>query len=138
MSKFPFAGEALKSLFKAPLTEKYPLTPKESPEKYRGKIKFDANACIGCGLCIRVCSPNAITKLVDTVEEGQNITMKFDLGSCTFCGYCADFCHQNAIELTQEYSMVVTDKNDMIVSGSFIKKLPQKKPVPQKKATESK
>ena len=138
MAKFPFAGEALKSLFKAPLTEKYPLTPKNAPEQYRGKIKFNSEACVGCGLCIRVCSPNAITKIVDNIEEGQRITMNFDLGSCTFCGYCADFCPKDAIELTQEYSMVVTDKKDMIVGGSFIKKLPPKKPIPHKVTEKSK
>jgi formate hydrogenlyase subunit 6/NADH:ubiquinone oxidoreductase subunit I len=132
MSRFPFAKEAVKSLFKSPVTRKYPVVSVETPEKYRGKIKFNAEVCIGCGLCIRVCSPSAIVKTIKPVDGGQEITMSFDMGSCTFCGYCSDFCPKNAIELTQDYSLVCTDKNDLIVSGTFIKKLPPKKKVPVK------
>ncbi|HBM81806.1 MAG: 4Fe-4S binding protein [Clostridiales bacterium] len=125
---FPFIKYAIKNLFSKPSTERYPYIKKETPKEYRGKIKYYPDRCIACGLCIRVCSPAAITMIKgEKGEEGQKITMQFNLNSCTFCKMCADFCPRKSIELTNEYSMVATDKNELIVSGSFIKKNPPKK-----------
>lgn len=130
MGKVPYIKEAFKSLFKPAITNKYPYVTVEAPENYRGKIVFKADQCVGCGMCIRVCSPASITKAVENVEDGQRITMKFDMGSCTFCGMCADFCGKKAIEFSKEYSMVVTDKDTLTIEGSFCKKLPPK-PAPK-------
>lgn len=128
--KFPYVKKALLDLFSKPSTEKYPFIKKEAFEGYRGKISYYPEKCIACGMCIRVCSPGAITLNREKCEEGEKITMEFALSSCTFCNMCSDFCPKDAIELTKEYSMVATDKNELIVSGSFIKKIPPK-PVPK-------
>lgn len=125
-SKVPFFTEAIKNFFKSPVTNKYPAVPVEAPKNYRGKIKFDSALCVGCGMCIRVCSPGAITKTVEKADDGQKITMTFNLGSCTYCGFCADFCGRKAIKLTQDYHLAITDKKELIESGVFIKKLPPK------------
>lgn len=122
----PYIKEAIKNLFLKPVTSKFPKTPVDTAPNYRGRIEFNSDVCIGCGLCIKVCSPSAITKTVKQVEEGQEITMEFNLGSCTFCGMCSDFCAKKAISLTGNSQIVVTDKNELVVRGSFIKKLPQK------------
>ena len=82
---------------------------------------------------MRVCSPGAITKTMKAVEGGQEITLEFDLGSCTFCGMCKDFCSRHAITLTGDSQIVVTDKSQLKVSGSFIKKAPPK-PTPEQLA----
>jgi formate hydrogenlyase subunit 6/NADH:ubiquinone oxidoreductase subunit I len=125
--RFPFVIPAIKGLFLRPSTERYPFVKKEAPEGYRGKIDFHPDRCIACGMCIRVCSPGAISMVKgDKTEEGENITMNFNLNSCTFCQMCADFCPKKSIEMTREYSMVATDKNELIVTGSFVKKAPQK------------
>jgi formate hydrogenlyase subunit 6/NADH:ubiquinone oxidoreductase subunit I len=126
--RFPFVKHALKGIFQSPVTEKYPKVKPVIPQKFRGKIKFHSDLCISCGLCMRVCSPQAITRTIKPVEGGQEITMIFDMGSCTFCNMCADFCSKKAIELTQEYSMVATEKSTLIVQGTFVKKLPPKPP----------
>lgn len=130
MAKIPYIKEAVKNLFMPPVTENYPKVPIKVPENYRGRIKFNAEKCLGCGMCIKVCSPGAITKTVEAIEDGQKITMRFELGSCTFCQMCSDFCAKKCIELTQEYSMVSEDKNTLFEEGSFIKKLPPKPPIP--------
>ena len=126
---FPYIKDALKGFFQIPLTDKYPNEKVDIPQNFRGKISFNSELCVGCGMCMRVCSPQSITKEVKTIEGGQEITMNFDLGSCTFCGMCADFCGKKAIELTEEYSMVSKDKSTLYVSGTFVKKLPPKPPV---------
>lgn len=126
--RLPYFKVAMKNLFSKPSTENFPAVPKEAPEGYRGRIMFHPDKCIGCGLCIRVCSPGAITKIVEKQDDGDKITMEFDLSSCTFCQTCQDFCAKNAIELLPDYAMIAEDPDDLIVRGSFIKK----KPVPRK------
>lgn len=132
MAKFPFAGEALKSLFKSPLTNKDYKKEACVPENYRGIIEFNPEVCIGCGLCMRVCSPGAISKSVKKVEEGQEITMSFDMSSCTFCGLCSDFCAKKAIHLGKKYSIVLTEGEELIISGTAFRKIPAKKVPPKK------
>lgn len=125
--RFPFLGYALKDLLKKPSTEMYPAVKKESPKGYRGKIVFHSDRCVACGMCIRVCCPGAITMTKDKKDSGEElVTMEFDLSCCTFCQMCSDFCPRKAIELTTEYSMVVTQKSDLKVSGSFVKSTPAK------------
>jgi formate hydrogenlyase subunit 6/NADH:ubiquinone oxidoreductase subunit I len=134
---FPFLGRALMSLLLKPSTEKYPVIKKVTPPGYRGKIEFHPEKCIACGMCVRVCSPCAISMTKgEKNEEGEKVTMDFNLNSCTFCGMCADFCPKESIELTGEYSMIATNKDELIVSGSFIKKIPPK-PVPKTQAEAS-
>lgn len=122
----PYLKEALKNLFKKPITEKFPKAPVQTPINYRGKISYDPSGCIGCGICMKVCAGNAITKTIKAIDGGQEITLEFDLGSCTFCGMCKDFCPKKVIELTGDSQMVVTNKEDLKISGSFIKKSPPK------------
>lgn len=130
--RLPFIKEALTGLVKKPSTEVIPPGLKEAPEGYRGKIAYYPEKCINCGLCIRVCAPGAITRTIEKSEEGDKITFQFYLGQCTFCSMCSDFCSRKAIDLTRDYSMVVEDEEDLMVRGTFIKKLPPKPPVPPK------
>ena len=126
---FPFIKEAVSKLFSKTSCAMYPAVPSEAAEGYRGRIIYHADKCIGCGMCERVCSGNAIERTIEKLPEGEGdkVTLTFNLGSCTFCATCADFCSKNAIELSQDYHMVATKEEDLLVSGSFIKKPPVKK-----------
>ena len=127
---FPFAREAISKLFSKPSCNMYPAVTSEAAPNYRGRIVYHPDKCINCGMCERVCSGNAITRTVEKTEEGDKITLTFNLGSCTFCATCADFCSRKAIELSGDYHMVATKEEDLLVSGSFIKKPPVKKAAP--------
>lgn len=127
---FPFVKEAISQLFSKPSCAMYPAVPSEAAPNYRGRIVYHADRCIACGMCERVCSGNAITRTVEKTEEGDKITLTFNLGSCTFCATCADFCSRKAIELSGDYHMVATKEEELLVSGSFIKKPPVKKAAP--------
>lgn len=126
----PFIKEAISQLFSKTSCEMYPAVPKEAAPNYRGRIKYDASKCLGCGMCQRVCAGGAITMDKEEVEEGTKITLSFNLGSCTFCGHCAGFCTTKAIELTGDYHMIATKEEDLTVSGTRIKPRPVKKPAP--------
>lgn len=130
---FPFVKVALANLFKDSSCEMYPVNVKEAAPNYRGRIAYDPTKCINCGMCERVCAGGAISRTVEPTEEGDKITMTFNLGSCTFCRMCADFCARKAIELTGDYHMAVTNEDDLLVSGTFIKKKPAPKAAPAAK-----
>lgn len=124
----PYLREAFKNIIRKPVTIKFPSEPVKVAPKYRGKIEFNKDVCIGCGMCTRVCSPGAITKTQKKVENSDDteITLEFDLSSCTFCGFCSDFCPKHAITLTEDCIIVTDDKSKLKVGGSFIKKAPVK------------
>lgn len=127
--KLPYLREALNAFFQKPSTvTELP----EACEGYRGRLVYHADRCINCGLCMRVCSPGAITKQVEKIEEGDRITFTIDLSSCTFCSMCANFCSKNAIELSRDYNMVGTQKEDFLVSGTFVKKTIVRPNIPPK------
>lgn len=126
---FPFVKEALKNLFSPTSCDMYPVKPAPAMPNYRGRIKYDPTKCIGCGMCERVCAGGAITRTVEKTEEGDKITLTFDMGSCTFCNTCADFCAKKAITLTEDYHIIATKHEDLLVTGSFVKK-PVKKAAP--------
>ena len=138
MFKLPYFLEGIGNIFKPVLTDEEPLDEKKGAQGYRGKLTFNKDACIGCGICIRVCAGDAIKKDVKKVEDGQEITMTFDLYSCTFCGLCKDFCPKSAIGLTNEMMMVETEKENLVIGGSFIKKTPPKPAPKVKQAVEIK
>ena len=73
MFKLPYFLEGISNIFKPVLTDEKPIDEVKGAENYRGKLSFDSNACIGCGICIRVCAGEAITKEVKPVEGGQEI-----------------------------------------------------------------
>ena len=126
----PFIKEAVQQLFSKPSTEAYPAAPAPAAPGYRGRIVFHADRCISCGMCERVCAGGAISTTSEETEEGLLITRRFFLGSCTFCANCADFCVKDAIELTDDYHMVARDENELVVTGTYLKK----KPAPKKPA----
>lgn len=133
MFKVPYFLEGISNIFKSVLTNEEKFEGTKGAENYRGKLIFDENACIGCGICIRVCAGEAITKEVTPVEGGQEIKMTFDLSSCTFCGLCTDFCPKSAIKTTEEIMMVTHDKEKLKVEGKFIKKINCKVDIKTKK-----
>ncbi len=124
---FPFVKEAISQLFSKPSTVPYPFVPAPAKPNYRGRIVFHPDKCINCNMCERVCAGQAISHVSEPCEEGERITRSFYLGSCTFCAHCASFCTHGAIELSDDYHMVATKEEDLIVSGTVIKKPPVKK-----------
>ena len=72
----PFMKVAVSQLFSKPSCEMYPFVPKEAAPHYRGRIAYDADKCIGCGLCTRVCDGEAITIVKEPVENGEKITLE--------------------------------------------------------------
>lgn len=120
---FPYLKYAAGNLFKKASCDMYPFEKVPAAEKYRGRIAYDSSKCVNCGMCIKVCSPSAITRNEKEVEGGKEITYRFDLTSCTFCGMCQDFCNEKAITLTADYEMV-GKAEDLVTVATYFKATP--------------
>ena len=92
----------IRSLFKKPATINYPAVRLGMPKGFRGKLKFNAQMCIGCKMCVRDCPAGAIE--IRQVGEKQ-FEAEINLGKCIYCGQCVDSCPKKALEITAEFEL---------------------------------
>jgi formate hydrogenlyase subunit 6/NADH:ubiquinone oxidoreductase subunit I len=92
----------MKMLNSKPATVCYPFEKVEPPEDFRGKLKYDAEKCIGCKICMRDCPSGAIE--IEKVAEKKFKAVVY-LDRCIFCGQCTDSCPKNALACTKNFEL---------------------------------
>lgn len=92
----------LGQVFKKPATNLYPSEKLDMPEKFRGKLKFAPEKCIGCKLCMRDCPTDAIV-IVKTADN--KFEAHIDLAKCVYCAQCVDVCPKKALEATKDVEL---------------------------------
>lgn len=97
MGVMTYASEALKNLFKKPVTTEYPAKPAKYPEGARGHIEISIDDCIGCGMCVRSCPCGTLA--VDKNAGTWSIN-RFD---CIACGYCVEKCPKKCLFMKAGY-----------------------------------
>ncbi|MEM1569343.1 MAG: 4Fe-4S binding protein [Candidatus Bathyarchaeia archaeon] len=106
--------EVLKHLFKKRATLMYPFKDREKipiPEGLRGKISFNRELCIGCGLCVKFCPSGA----AELAEDDKGKRPIFHLDQCLFCAQCEEVCPRKAITLTREFEIAGFNRSSLIV-----------------------
>lgn len=91
----------LRNIIEGPSTIKYPFEDSPAPEKLRGKIKHNPDACMACHMCEHVCAGGAIKIQESEDKKGIDFIVWHD--TCTFCGLCEFYCPTKAIHLTNDY-----------------------------------
>ncbi len=92
------------------VTRRYPFEPPVVTEGFRGKIEVDPKLCWGCGVCTRICPPNALT--LKQREDGT-LVLSYFMGRCIFCGMCAEVCPRGAITVTKEFELASLTMEDL-------------------------
>ncbi|HWQ65312.1 MAG TPA: 4Fe-4S binding protein [Methanospirillum sp.] len=133
MIRLPSVRMVLGQLFKKPATNLFPAKnlppsitayldavaagtatinpPITTPPRFRGKITYDRDTCIGCKMCIRVCPANAIEFLPDTKRVRIWVTQ------CVFCSQCNEVCPKDCLQMSSEFLLATEDRyaENMIV-----------------------
>lgn len=94
-------GDITRSLFKRPVTEKYPFERREAPERLRGQLHWSPERCTGCCLCNKDCPSNAI-ELITLDKANKRFVLRYHMDRCTFCAQCVQNCRFKCLEMSNE------------------------------------
>ncbi|BCR03156.1 4Fe-4S ferredoxin [Desulfuromonas versatilis] len=113
---FSFLKVLARNLIQGPSTDPFPFGETSTPKGYRGRVRFDASACVGCRMCEHVCAGGAIR--FGESESGLRFTLWHN--SCTFCGLCRHYCQTGAIALTEDWHLAhrQAEKYAMVEEGT--------------------
>ena len=89
-------------------TTRFPQTPPDLPEAFRGRPRLDAARCAdGCRACVEACPTQAV----------QVEPLRLDLGACVFCPACAAACPTEAMTYSTDHRLAATDRDALVLRG---------------------
>jgi formate hydrogenlyase subunit 6/NADH:ubiquinone oxidoreductase subunit I len=94
-------GDVVHSLFKRPVTERYPFERRAAPERLRGKLFYNPEKCTGCGLCNKDCPSNAI-ELITLDKKAKRFVLRYHMDRCTYCAQCVQNCRFECMGMSPE------------------------------------
>jgi hydrogenase-4 component H len=96
--------QAAKAAFSPAFTTRFPAEPFEPQEAFRGRPRFNADGCVGCGACAQVCPPKCIDVIDDLESSPPERILVQHLDACIVCGQCERYCPtQKGIRMSREW-----------------------------------
>jgi formate hydrogenlyase subunit 6/NADH:ubiquinone oxidoreductase subunit I len=103
------------SLFRAPITERYPFERRETPDRLRSLLTWDREQCTGCGMCATDCPSQAIEMVVFD-KKAKSIVFGLHVDRCTFCGQCTYSCKQGSLTLEHgAWELASLDRGNLMI-----------------------
>ena len=96
--------QAVLAVFSPAFTTRFPAEPYEPQEAFRGRPRFDADNCTGCGACAQVCPSKCIEVTDDLDATPPKRVLVQHLDACIVCGQCERYCPtQKGIRMSREW-----------------------------------
>lgn len=96
--------QAVQAVFSPAFTTRFPAETFEPQDAFRGRPRFNADGCIGCGACSQVCPPKCIEVIDDLDSTPPKRVLIQHLDACIVCGQCERYCPtQEGIHMTREW-----------------------------------
>ena len=109
-SFFYLAPQVIRTLLRGPGTTRFPDEPARFHAAYRGRVRANAENCVGCGLCVKDCPAGALSL---EKRSKQSFTLRHFAERCAYCAQCEYSCKFNAIYLDNAYREAVFEKNTL-------------------------
>lgn len=112
-------GVSLKTLVSKKVTYKYPDAPLELPDRFRGIQYFDAEKCIVCNQCARICPTECISltgmKNPDPESKQKLVIETYDINYeiCILCDLCTEVCPTEAIVMTNNFELATYSRDEL-------------------------
>lgn len=90
------------------MTRQYPAQPAEViGERGRGHLVNDAERCIVCHACDKVCPVDCFVMDGERNEDNKLHTSRFDidLSKCIYCGLCVRACPTDSLSMTPDFEV---------------------------------
>jgi formate hydrogenlyase subunit 6/NADH:ubiquinone oxidoreductase subunit I len=81
-------------------------------KRFRGRLLYDRQKCIGCKLCIKVCPANA----TEYLPEDKKIQIHND--RCCFCAQCTEICPVKCLAMSDESLNSSFNRNEEVIIDS--------------------
>ena len=108
-------SDVVRSIFRKPVTRRYPFERREAPDNFRGKLLWDLSKCTGCQLCVKDCPAEAI-ELIVVDKASKRFIMRYHADRCTFCEQCVVNCRFKCLDLTHDqWELASMNKNSFEV-----------------------
>ncbi|MDR0993278.1 MAG: 4Fe-4S dicluster domain-containing protein [Verrucomicrobiota bacterium] len=124
--KLPFFRQLFNTLRRKPETNPFPFThqpksvaaflrsaaqhdvllnpPVPVPEGARFRLLYDSRICIGCNMCLKVCTAHALEK-----APGKK-TVRLFRGQCICCGQCMEVCPKGCFSMDDCFMQADSDR----------------------------